>query len=235
METLKEIQNSPGMWAASSVMIIVIVVQCVLFMREALRGAKALGIPRERYMNGIRAAFFTTLGPALSPAIIMVGLVMVVGAPTAWMRLCDVGAARSELGAITAAAGVIGVDPSSADYDLRAYSYSMWGMALNNFGWMFCTIVLTHKMSGMVTALGKKYSAKRIAYCTAGAAIGLFAYLLANQVVVNHNSQKDIGVIAAVAAMLLITHGFSRVKRLKEFSLGIAMIAGMAAATIITW
>ena len=233
MEVLKEIQNSPGMWAASGVMIAVIVVQSVLFMREALKGAKVLGIPRERYMNGIRAAFFTTLGPALSPAIIMIGLVMVVGTPTAWMRLSDVGAARSELGALTVAAKVIGVDPNSADYVLRAYAYSMWGMALNNAGWMFFALLLTHKMSGIVVSLGEKYSVKRIAYCTTGASIGLFAYLLANQIVINHTIQKDVGAAAAAAAMLLITYGLSSLKHLKEFSLGLAMIAGMAAAALI--
>jgi hypothetical protein len=234
MEVLKEIQNSPGMWAASSVMIIVIIVQSVLFMREALKGARELKIPRDRYINGIRAAFFTTLGPALSPAIIMIGLVMIVGTPTAWMRLCDVGAARSELGALSIAAKVIGVDPNSADYDLRAYSYSMWGMALNNVGWMFFALLLTHRMSGIVTSLGEKYSVKRIAYCTTGASIGLFAYLLANQVVMNHSIQKDVGAFAAAVAMLLITYGLSSVKHLKEFSLGLAMIAGMAAATLIS-
>ena len=233
METLKEIQNSPGMWLASSVMIVVIVIQSVLFMREALRGAKALGIPRERYMNSIRAAFFTTLGPAMSPAIVMIGLVMIVGTPTAWMRLCDVGAARSELGALTIASGVLGVDPNSPAYDLTAYSYSMWGMALNNVGWMFFALILTHRMSGIVTALGRKYSVKRIAYCTAGASIGLFAYLLANQVVVKPTIQKGAATLAAAAAMLLISYGFSKSQRLKEFSLGIAMIVGMAAATMI--
>ncbi|GHS97381.1 hypothetical protein AGMMS50276_17320 [Synergistales bacterium] len=233
MDALKEIQNGLGMWVASGVMVLVIIVQCTLFMREALKGANVLGIPRERYMGAMRAAFFTTIGPALSPAIIMIGLVMIVGVPTAWMRLCDVGAARSELGALTIASKVIGVDPSSPDYDLVAYSYSMWGMALNNVGWMFFAVILTHRMSGIVTSLGKKYSVKRITYCTTGASVGLFAYLLANQIVVNHAVKKDVSAVAAALAMLLITYGLSKVKHLREFSLGIAMIVGMAAASLI--
>jgi hypothetical protein len=110
----------------------------------------------------------------------------------------------------------------------------MWGMALNNAGWMFFALLLTHKMSGIVISLGKKYSVKRIAYCTTGASIGLFAYLLANQLVMNHTTQKDVGAAAAAVAMLLITYVFTSLKHLKEFSLGLAMIAGMAAATLIS-
>jgi hypothetical protein len=110
----------------------------------------------------------------------------------------------------------------------------MWGMALNNAGWMCCALLLTHRMSRIVLSLGKKYSVKRIAYCTTGASIGLFAYLLANQIVVNHTIQKDVGAAAAAATLLLITYGLSSLKHLKEFSLGLAMIAGMAAATLIS-
>lgn len=233
MESLQSIQNGVGMWMASSVMIIVIIVQSVLFMREALVGARKLGIPKDIYMKSVRAAFFTSLGPALSPAIVMIGLVMIVGVPTAWMRLCDVGAARSELGMIGIATDLIGVKPNSPEFDLRAYSYAMWGMALNNLGWMTVALLLTHKMSGIVSALGKKYNEKRIAYCTVGASIGLFGYLLANQLVIKPAMDKTIAALAAATMMLFIVYGLRKYKRLKEFALGIAMIVGMACATVI--
>ena len=233
METLQAVQNSVGMWLASGVMIAVIVVQSVLFMREALIGARKYEIPRETCMKSIRAAFFTSIGPALSPAIVMVGLVMIVGVPTAWMRLCDVGAARSELGMIGIAADLIGVKPNTPQFDLRAYSYAMWGMAFNNFGWMAVALLLTHRMTGIVSALGKKYNEKRIAYCTVGASIGLFGYLLANQLVIAPKMDKTVAALSAAAAMLFIVYGLKKYRRLKEFSLGIAMIVGMACAAML--
>ena len=52
------------------------------------------------------------------------------------MRMNDIGAARTELAMSALATKVVGVDMRSAAFDLKAFSYALWGMALNNAGWM---------------------------------------------------------------------------------------------------
>ena len=42
---ISAIKNSPGMWIASGIMVLVIIVQAVLFMRAAKKEAGELGIP----------------------------------------------------------------------------------------------------------------------------------------------------------------------------------------------
>ena len=43
---LKSVMNSPGMWVASSIMVIVVLVQSALFLREGFKAADKLGMPR---------------------------------------------------------------------------------------------------------------------------------------------------------------------------------------------
>lgn len=137
MNELKDVINSPGLWAASSLMILVILGQSVLYLKSAWSEAKRLGIPKEKCIAGMRSAMITAVGPSLSPVIILLALIAVLGAPTTWMRMNDIGAARTELAMVTQATGIIGMDPQSSDFNLTGFSYALWGTALNDFGWMF--------------------------------------------------------------------------------------------------
>lgn len=229
---LKTIINSPGMWIVSSVMVIVILLQSMLFLREAFKAADKLNMPRQNCYAGMRSAMITALGPAFAPVIVLLALIAVLGAPTAWMRLNDIGAARTELAMVTLASKVIGIDPQSAAFNLKAYTYSLWGMALNNMGWMVVALLFTHKMGGMVTRLNQKYDPKWIKYLMTGASVGLFAFLLSGQLV---NAKLGNWYAAFISAcfMLVISKMFRKHQRLQELALGLSMIAGMMLATAI--
>ncbi|EGO63347.1 DUF5058 family protein [Acetonema longum] len=229
---LNTIINSPGMWLASSVMVIVILVQSIVFLREAFQAADRLNMPRKQCYAGMRSAMITALGPAFAPVIVLLALIAVVGAPTAWMRLNDIGAARTELAIVTLASKVIGVDPQSAAFNLKAYTYSLWGMALNNMGWMLVALLFTHKMSGMVTKLNQKYDPKWMKYLMTGATVGLFAFLLSGQLI-GAKADKWYAAFIAAACMLCISKLFRKHQRLQELALGISMLVGMMLATAI--
>lgn len=226
MVELKDVVNSPGLWMASSCMIIVILCQSLMFLKAAWTQADKLEMPKERRIAGIRSAMITAIGPSMSPVIILLALIAVMGAPTTWMRMNDIGAARTELAMITLATNVIGIDPQSADFNIRGFSYALWGMALNNFGWMFFTLILTHKMGDFVTKLNAKYDPLWIKYLISGATIGLFAFLLSPRLV---TFQLGNWVAAGVSAfvMVFIAKAFPKQQRLQELALGIAMLCGM--------
>ncbi|HBH1937103.1 TPA: DUF5058 family protein, partial [Clostridioides difficile] len=86
----QEMINSPGLWIVSSFLVIISVVQAIVFMKEALKEASNLGIEKKGIKAAIRSASVTAIGPSLSPVITLLSLVAVIGAPTTWMRLCDV-------------------------------------------------------------------------------------------------------------------------------------------------
>ena len=98
-------------------------------------------MPRERCVAGMRSAMITAIDPAFAPVIVLLALIAVLGAPTAWMRLNDVGAARTELAMVTLSAKVIGVDPQSAAFNLKAYTYSLWSMEKNSL-WIDDSVVV---------------------------------------------------------------------------------------------
>ncbi len=228
----QEMINSPGLWIVSSFLVIISVVQAIVFMKAALKEASNLGIERKGIKAAIRSASVTAIGPSLSPVITLLSLVAVIGAPTTWMRLCDVGAARTELGVISLTSNLSGVEVGSAAFGSEAFSYALWGMALNNLGWLFVVFILGHRMRGIVEKMNMKYNPTWVKKLLTGATVGLFAYLLSNQIKTFEIPKLTPAIISAIV-MLVLTTLFKKNQRLQELSLGIAMLIGMFGTQII--
>ena len=64
-----------------------------------------------------------------------------------------------------------------------------------------------------------------------GAAVGLFAYLVPNNLI-GKASPYWIAAVVSGGSILVINKVFKNQQRLQEFSLGIAMILGMIAASV---
>ncbi|KAK2309662.1 hypothetical protein XC48_18705 [Clostridioides difficile] len=216
----------------SSFLVIISVVQAIVFMKSALKEASNLGIERKGIKAAIRSASVTAIGPSLSPVITLLSLVAVIGAPTTWMRLCDVGAARTELGVISLTSNLSGVEVGSAAFGAEAFSYALWGMALNNLGWLLVVFILGHRMRGIVEKMNVKYNPTWVKKLLAGATVGLFAYLLSNQIKTFEIPKLTPAVISAIV-MLVLTTLFKKNQRLQELSLGIAMLIGMFGTQIV--
>jgi len=225
---LKSVMNSPGMWVASSIMVIVVVVQSALFLREGFKAADALGMPRSTVAKGMRAAMITAIGPSLGPVVILLALLAVLGGPTTWMRMNDIGAARTELAMSALATKVIGVEMRSAAFDLKAYSYAIWGMAMNNAGWMLVALLFVKRMNSAIAKMNQKYNPTWVKLIMTGAAIGLFASLW-SPALIKGGGQFFAGIVA-FASMFLIGKYAGNYPRLQEPALGIAMLIGMFAA-----
>ncbi|EGO63362.1 DUF5058 family protein [Acetonema longum] len=225
---LQPVINSPGMWLASSIMVIVVVAQSFLYLREGFRGAAALGIPRSECVKGLRAAMITAIGPSLAPVVILLALLAVLGAPTTWMRMNDIGAARTELAMSALATKVYGVEIRSAGFDLKTFSYAIWGMALNNAGWMVVALIFVKRMNNAIKKMNEKYDPRWIKLLMTGAAIGLFAYLWSGSLI-RGGGNLFAGIVSFIAMFLLSKYA-GKYPRLQEPALGIAMLIGMFAA-----
>lgn len=215
--------NSPGMWIASSLFIVVMLIQVVLYHRMAWKEADRLGISVEKRIAGMRSAAITAIGPAMSPVIIMMAMMAVVGAPTTWLRMNNIGAARTELAMMTMA---IGVNPEVPAGSIMSFAYGLWGMALNDAGWMVVTLLLTHRMGKIVDKMNTKYDPDWVKLAITGATIGLFAFLLAPRMIPIKAPFWSTVLISA-CTMMLINKLFAKYQRLQELSLGLSMLAGM--------
>ena len=222
----QSIINSPGLWIVSSFLVIISVSQAVVFLRAALKEAASLGVDKEKRAAAIRSACITAIGPSLSPVIMLLSLVAVIGAPTTWMRLCDVGAARTELGVVSLTSTLAGVEVGSEAFGMQAFSYGLWGMALNNLGWLAVVFFLAHRMGGVVDSLYAKYDPKWIKLLMAGATVGLFSYLLGNQIY-TLKAVKLVPAAIAAGCMIIMITVFKKHQRLQEIALGVSMLIGM--------
>lgn len=222
----QSIINGFDIWVAVFFMTAIVVVQSIVFLRAALKQSVVIGIDKQKRRAAIRAASITAIGPSLSPVIIMFSMIMILGAPNTWFVLNNVGAARTELAAATLGAGLAGVTVMDTNIGLTAWNYALWAGALNSAGWLIVVFFLNHRMADIVTGLYSKYDEKWIKLLLAGATLGLFAYLLSNQLV-NKSTANYFAAGSAGLILFVLTTIFGKHQRLQELSLGIAMLSGM--------
>lgn len=229
---LQSIINSPGLWIASSFMVIAVLVQSIIFFKAAWNEAPKVGITKEQRLSGARASILTAIGPSFALVIILVGLIAVLGAPTAWMRMNDIGAGRTELAVGNLVTQAVGTELNASKITVEGFDAVLWGMALNNVVWMLVALLLTHRMQKAVVYLNSKYDKLWVKMLMSAGTIGLFGYLLTSNVVGKKNP-FIVAAIVSAATMLLISNALKKYPRLQEVALGLSMVMGMIVATVI--
>jgi len=225
------IANNLGVWIAATPVVIVTAIQAMIFTRLARGTAKKLGIPDETCAIAFKTGLVTAIGPAIAVFIVMVGMMSVIGGPISWLRLAIIGAAPTELTAAKTGADAIGVSFGGADYDLNALASSWWTMSVNGAGWLLVVGLFTHKLEGLRIKVGGG-DTKWLAVLSSAAMLGVFGYLNSGDVVKGGGGLVAV-IVGAVSmiAMLKITQKYPK---LKEYSLGVAMLLGMFAAVILS-
>ncbi|MDO4179553.1 MAG: DUF5058 family protein [Phascolarctobacterium sp.] len=231
MATLEQVINSPMLWAVSSLMVIVILGQAIWYLSAALKEAKNLGIPMEDVRNGMRSAMITAVGPSLGLVIVLLSLVALLGAPTTWMRLNDIGSGRTEVTVTALACNILGVNLGSGGLNLQGFALALWAMALNNFGWLIVALLCTGSMASIVEKMNAKYDPLWTKLIMNGTTFGIFAYLWINSIWKKKiNNYSVAAVVIAAITILLIDKFFGKNQRMQELSIGIAMVVGMFGA-----
>lgn len=228
---ISAIKNSPGMWIASGIMVLVIIVQAVLFMRAAKKEADQLGIPPEKQKEAKRSAVVAAIGPTIALSIMLITLMASLGGPTAWMRMNDVGSGRTELAIASMVGDMVSAEAGTPEWDLQNMSYAVWAQGIDVAGWLIGAMVMIVAGSAVTKTLNEKFDPKWIKLLMGGCLVSLFSYLLINQVY----GKAPPFVIAAVGggvSMLILNKLFGANKRLQELSLGISIIVGAVAAAV---
>lgn len=229
------ISNLPIFWVLCSFTVIVSAVQAILYVRQAKKATKACNLDPQLPRQAFKIGLISAIGPACGVFIVMVGLMSAIGGPMAWLRLSIIGAAATELSAATMGATAAGVTLGGEGYTLTVLAVSWFAMALNGAGWLVVTGVATpaleklrDKMSGGdMTWLG---------VMSAACSIGIFGYLNANQMVVSGPSLAmgpTVAVLTGALSMMALGRFIvPKHPKLAEYSLGIAMVIGIACAIV---
>lgn len=229
------ISNLPIFWLLAGVTVIVSAVQAILYVRQANKATKECHLDPQLPRQAFKIGLISAVGPACGVFIVMVGLMSAIGGPIAWQRLSIIGAAATELSAATMGATAAGVTLGGEGYTLTVLAVSWFAMALNGAGWLVFTGVATpalEKLRDKMSGGDMGWLAAMSAACS----IGIFGYLNANQMV-SSGSSIAVGPTVAVLTGALSMMGIGRFivpkhPKLAEYSLGIAMIVGIACAIL---
>ena len=231
MELVLQVANEFGVWIACGFIVILTLIQALLYYRMLFKAAKIVDVSESQLKQAFKTGAITSIGPVIAIFIIMVGLMSVIGAPMAWMRLSIIGAAPTELTAAQVGADAVGVPFGGEGYDLYAMASSWCTMAINGVGWLLLVGLFAHKLEDLRERAGAG-DAAWLGILTSAAMIGVFGYF---------NSRNLIAMggplIAAVSgglSMVIFLQVAKRVPAIKEFTLGIAMLAGMTITMLLT-
>lgn len=229
------ISNLPIFWVLSGITVVVSALQAVLFVRQANKATKECNIDPSIPKKAFRIGLISAIGPACGVFIVMVGLMAAIGGPMAWLRLSIIGAAATELSAATMGATASGVTLGGEGYTLTVLAVSWFAMALNGAGWLVFTGVATpglEKLRDKMSGGDMGWLAAMSAACS----MGIFGYLNANQMITSGpaiNPGPTVAVLSGAISMMLIGKLLvPKYPKLAEYSLGIAMIIGIACGII---
>lgn len=225
-EQFQKIINGWDIWACVVVMILIVILQSVFFLKEAMKESERIGISKEKRKAAIRAASITAVGPSFSPVILMLAMSAILGTPYTWFVLNNVGAARTELAAASMGAAVAGVETMSENIGIQAWTYGIWAGVLNSAGWLIFVFLFNHRMEGIVNTMYTRYDPKWIKRLMGAAALALFAYLLTNQLA-RKPAPNWLAATVAAGISLFLSTVLKRHKRLQEVAMGLAMLGGM--------
>ncbi len=231
MEYLK-IANNSLMWISCGLCVVWALFQTYIFVRKSLAVSKELGITDSQIKSAIKSSTSASVGPAIAIVAGIVPVLVAMGGPVAWFRESFIGSVAYELMAAGFGAEAMGATLGGEGMDATVFACALWVMSLGSAGWILFTALATPKMDKFryVLAGGTK---AMLPIVSAGAMCGAFAYLSLDRVFrFNSGTTAAIGGFI-VMALLMLYNKKKNMQWIKEWSLTIAMFAGMFISVIV--
>ncbi|MCI6261584.1 DUF5058 family protein [Pyramidobacter sp. SM-530-WT-4B] len=238
------VANNAVVWFLCFIVVAVALIQSLLYIRLSLKAADAIGFERRNVYKGLWTGAVSSVGPSFAVFLVMVGLISAVGAPIAWLRCSIIGSAPIEMTGAMLGAQAYGVELNSPQYDLNALAASWWTMSVNGIGWLIVAAVLTPHLEKVRAKFGGG-DARWLVLIAVAATTGCYGYLSADTIgkaLRNYRKalaaggsgmtplQPMIATIAAGIAMAVLIRASKKRPKLREYNLGLAMLAGMIVA-----
>lgn len=233
--------NSPFLFAAVSVILVLILAQSVFFLVRAWRQAKKLGIDTSKLKSVVKSSAIFTIVPAISILIGVIALSKKLGLPLPWLRLSVIGALTYETAAASAAASAVGTSIGDTATLLNASQFSTiaWVMTLGIMAGVILTPIICRRLLNGVDTLEKRD--KRWGEILMSALfmgmISAFLGMIFGKV--NLGLAGWIPVFVMLASMVIMLLCAVLIKKLKlkwveDYALPISMIGAMALSIPIT-
>ncbi len=221
------VANSWQVWLCTLICIAMVLVQSAWFARLCYKNAPLVGLSKRDCFKSFQCGMVTAIGPSLSCFISAISMITVVGGPLAWLRLSMIGAAPTELIGAATGAAAYGVEMGGEGYNMTVMANSWMTMTLNGSGWLIVVLLLTPSLEKIRTKMGGGDSVW-LNLITCSASIGLFSYM-ATQYYVQIKSVPPAAwsAITGTVVMYICIKLSDHAVWLKEYGLGIAIVAGI--------
>lgn len=227
------VANSPAMAIFCGLAILVVLVQAAVFFRVAWKQALEMGLSKADLMKVVKSSAVFSIVPSLPIIISYMILLPALGKFFPWLRLSVIGSATYETLAANMAVTSFGFDSlGSADFSPDIFGSLLWVVTLGVF------------LSSLSALLLRRFDSKMQSVTTNPNSFGkvipniMFLGMMATLSAPYLADVTNIPSMAAIVVSALVMIGLNAVGRrapvLKEFAFSLSMIAGMAAACLIT-
>lgn len=238
MEAVMRLANSPVLWTLAFINIFVVLWQSWLYYRMARQYVKVTGVLTEKEIGtSLKVGVIGTVGPAVAVFTVAVVLIGLIGGPVTLSRVGVIGSAAFEsLAASAGSGGTVG----TPGFTVSLFATASWVLAIGGSGWLVTTFFLT---KGLDTAQEKMKKSNPAMVGLAGSITPFMVFFVMGYGEVMKKltaKTPSYGVLGAMIAGAAAMYGFNWLagtgtKRgwLREWSMGFAVIAAMAAGSII--
>ena len=222
---IQQLVNSPMLWMITLMSIALVLGMAAYFLVKSIKVAKSIGVTKEQISITVKTAGISAVAPSVVIAVGMISL-LVIGAPTALLRLSVVGNVGYELQSVGIAADAFGTTASAATLTPGIFQTTVFLMAFGCIGYLVIPALLCTKMDKVIRKISGKDATVATIISTA-AILGCYAYVDAPYILKMDASTVALAGGFAVMLLLQAIQKRTRKKWLLEWGLLISMSAGM--------
>lgn len=230
MSEYSHIANGPLLWAVTIVAVGIVLFQTLVFLKKSFTAGRKMGMSNEKLKTAFTTGVISAIGPSVVIVIGMVSLLIVVGGPTALMRLSYVGNVAYELLAVEFAADAYGVSTTAATPEV--FCVALWGMAIGCVGWPLVAALFTDKMDKLTAKIAGSTEGM-VPVISSAAMLGAYGYLNSSYVVSLDKNTVALVVGAVIMVAVTLLHRKYKKRWMNEWGLTFAMVVGVLIAALL--
>lgn len=223
------VANSPVVWVCALGVFAVIFAQTFIYIRAARTAGPDVGMSGADLKGAYRAGAIASIGPSLAVVFVAIALLALFGTPAVLVRIGLIGSAGAEVASASIASATAGATLGGPGYTQSVFALAFIAMSLSGGMWMLATLILTPVLKRGSKKLGTVNPAI-MAIIPSGALLGAFTMLAVTEMPKSSVHLLTVLVSAAVMATCLSLSKLLKAAWLKEWALGIAIIAALAVA-----
>lgn len=230
--------NGPVMWIISLLTVGLVAFQAVLIYRLTKKYAEAKkALTPEEMKIALKTGGVVAVGPAVSVFILALTMMGLMGAPATLMRVGIIGSASTEMTAATVGAMMAGVSMGADEMTLAAFGCAMFGCAVMSSGYLIMIPILSRGLGkGLQKAFAPNAEGKKSKLGIFFSAVFPLLFILLLTLTQVANGLDYVGALLFAGAVSMTLDKIAKkknIKWLKEWGMGIAVLAGMIAGPIL--